>query len=74
MNTQKEQATRMSIKKIFWYSVYVSCLARVINELILEGGDNLKSTDIPNLIDLQFKFTSRLHAKISKLNSDWEFN
>lgn len=73
MNTKKEQKMEMYIKKISWYSTYIDCFTRIINEFIENGDDNIKPYDIPNLMELNTILTYRLHNIIAKMKSDWEF-
>ena len=73
MNIRKIQTLDMHIQKILFYSIYVDCLSRLINELIENGDDNLKPTDLPNLSVLLSKFALRLKMCCSKLQNDWEF-
>ena len=73
MNIKKMQAMEMHIKKITFYSVYVDCLSRIIQEFIENGDDNLKPTDLPNLAVLLSKLSYRLRLKIMKMVNDWEF-
>jgi hypothetical protein len=73
MNIRKEQTMDMYIEKIVLYSTYVDCLARVIRELIENGDDNFKPTDLPNLTVLLSKLACRLRYSVSGMNRDWEF-
>ena len=73
MNIKKIQAIDMHLKSLLWYSCYVDCLTRVITELTENGESNLKSHVIPNLMELLAKFTKRLHKKLMKMKTDWEF-
>ena len=73
MNIRKIQTLDMHIQKILFYSIYVDCLSRLINELIENGDTNLKPTDLPNLSVLLSKFALRLEMCCSKLQNDWEF-
>ena len=73
MNIKTEQKMDMYFQKIIFYSIYVDCLSRVICELIENGDDNLKPTDLPNLSVLLKKLSLRLRYLIMKMASDWEF-
>jgi hypothetical protein len=74
MNIQKQQKIDMYLQKISWYVIYVDCLSRLIRELIENGDDNLKPTDLPNLSLLLEKLSYRLRIIISHITSEWEFN
>jgi len=75
MSMQKQQRMNMHFEKITLYSVYVSCLTRVIHDFIDNGNGNtgLKPTDIPNLMNLLLRYTDVLLSRILKLKGDWEF-
>ena len=73
MNNRKFQTMDMHIQKIIFYSTYVDCLSRLIQELIENGDSNLKPTDLPNLTVLLSKFSLRLKVCCSKMESDWDF-
>ena len=73
MNNRKIQTIDMHIQKIIFYSTYVDCLSRLIQELIENGDSNLKPTDLPNLTVLLSKFALRLKVCCSKMECDWEF-
>ena len=74
MDINTEQKMDMFFKKIGFYVTYVDCLSRLIRELIENGDDNFKPTDLPNLSVLLEKMSFRLKFLISKMASDWEFN
>lgn len=73
MNTQKEQKISMYIEKLVWYSTYIDCFMRIINEFIENGDSNIKPHDIPNLAEFNTKLTNRLHKLITNMHKDWEF-
>lgn len=73
MNLKKIQAIDMHLESVLWYSNYVDCLTRIINEFIENGETNLNPNDIPNLVELLSKFSRRLHLKLMKMKADWEF-
>ena len=73
MNIKKLQTMEMHIQRIIFYSTYVDCLSRLINELIENGDDNLEASDLPNLSVLLTKFACRLRFCCAKMNHDWEF-
>jgi hypothetical protein len=73
MNIQKEQKMQMYIKKISWYSTYVDCITRIINEFIECGDSNIMPNDIPNLMELDTKLANRLNKTIVNMKTDWEF-
>jgi len=73
MNTRKIQTMEMHIQRIIFYSIYVDCFARLINELIENGDENLKPSDLPNLSLMLSKFALRLRICCSKMGNDWEF-
>ncbi len=73
MNIKKIQTMDMHIQKIIFYSTYVDCLSRLIQELIENGNSNLKPNDLPNLTALLSKFSLRLKVCCSKMERDWEF-
>ena len=73
MNIQKEQKMQMYIEKISWYSTYIDCFTRIINEFMENGDDNIKPYDIPNLMELNTALTYRLRYIIANMKSDWEF-
>ena len=73
MNIKKIQTIDMHLESLLWHSCYVDCLTRVLTEFIENGDSNLKASDIPNLMELLTKFAHRLHKKLMKMKSDWEF-
>ena len=73
MNIKKLQTMDMHIQRIIFYSTYVDCLSRLINELIENGDNNLRPSDLPNLSVLLTKFAYRLKYCCSKMYQDWEF-
>jgi len=73
MNKRKEDVLNMYLDKIIWYSTYVDCLSRVINEFIENGDDNLKSGDLANLSVLQTKLAYRLRLLSLRVDSMLEF-
>ena len=73
MNIKKIQTMEMHIQRITFYSTYVDCLSRLVNELIENGDDNLRPSDLPNLSVLLTKFAYRLKSCCSKMNQDLEF-
>ena len=73
MNIKKEQKMNMYMQKFVWYSTYVDCFTRIINEFTENGTDNIKPCDITNLTELSTTLAYRLHNIISKMKSDWEF-
>ena len=73
MNMRKEEKISMYMKKLVWYITYIDCFSRIINELIENGDENFKPTDIPNLSELNAKLVSRLRNIIIKMKSDWDF-
>ena len=73
MNYKKEQILNTQIERILYYSTYVDCFSRIIHEIIENGDENLKPTDLPNLSVLLKTFSKRLKILISKLASDIEF-
>ena len=73
MSIQKEQKIDMYLEKLSIYSNYVSCLTRVILELIENGYSNLKPTDIAYLANLLNTYSNMLHSKITRMKTTWEF-
>lgn len=73
MRNKESETFDVSIEKIIWYSTYVDCLSRIINELIENGDDNLKPTDLPNLAELLCIYANKLYQRISELHYDLEF-
>jgi len=73
MNIKKEQKMTMYIEKIIWYSTYIDCFTRIINEFIENGDDNIKPCDIPNMMEFNANLASRLNNIILKMKADWEF-
>ena len=73
MNIKKEQKMTMYIEKIIWYSTYIDCFTRIINEFIENGDDNIKPGDIPNMMEFNANLASRLNNIILKMKADWEF-
>lgn len=73
MNIKKEQKITMYIEKIIWYSTYIDCFTRIINEFIENGDDNIKPCDIPNMMEFNANLASRLNNIILKMKADWEF-
>ncbi len=74
MSIQKEQKIDMYLEKLSIYSNYVSCLTRVILELIENGYSNLKPTDIAYLANLLNTYSNMLHTKIMRMKTSWEFD
>ena len=73
MNNRKYDLIRMKMESIAWYSIYVDCLSRLINEIIENGENNLKPNDLPNLCELLSKLAFRLNKKILNVKCDIEF-
>ena len=63
----------MYIEKISWYTTYLDCFTRIINNFIENGEENIESYDVPNLMELNTKFTHRLHKIVMNMKADWEF-
>ena len=74
MSIQKEQKMDMYFEKLSLYSNYVSCLTRVILELIENGYSNLKPTDIAYFANLLNMYSNMLHSKIMRMKTTWEFD
>ena len=74
MSIQKEQKIDKYLEKLSIYSNYVSCLTRVILELIENGYSNLKPTDIAYLANLLNTYSNMLHTKIMRMKTSWEFD
>jgi len=74
MSIQKEQKMDMYFERLSIYSNYVSCLTRVILELIEGESNNLKPTDMAYLANLLVKYTNILCLKIMHMKHDWEFD
>ena len=73
MNNKKYQTIDMHIQKITFYSTYVDCLSRLVQELIENRDSNLKPNDLTNLTALLSKFSLRLKNCCSNMERDWEF-
>lgn len=73
MNIKKEQKMNMYMQKIAWYSTYIDCFTRIINEFLENGDDNINPSDIPNLMEFNTKLTNRLYKTVLKMKADWEF-
>lgn len=73
MNIKKQQKIDMYIERISWYTTYVDCFTRVINNFIENGEDNIEPCDIPNLMELNKKLTQRLHKMVMNMKTDWKF-
>ena len=73
MNIKKEQKFDMYIEKISWYSTYIDCFTRVINNFLENGDEKVEPCDIPKLMELNTKLTHRLHKIVMKIKTDWEF-
>ena len=63
----------MHIQKIKWYSTYVDCLGRILNDYIQNGDYNIKPYDVPNLSVLLSKYMDLLYRNINCLAREWEF-
>ena len=63
----------MHIEKIKFYSLYVDSISRIINDYMLNGDENLKSYDVPNLMELLTIFSHALRIKVLQMYNDWEF-
>ena len=64
----------MYIEKISWYTTYIDCFTRIINNFIENGEENIEPCDIPKLMEFNTKLTKRLHKIVMKMKTDWEFN
>ena len=73
MKVQTEQKIDMLIYRISWYSVYVDCFSRILNEFIQNGDSNLNPNDVPNLSEYLTKMTTRLYQNILQLKNIREF-
>ena len=61
------------IQRLSWYSVYVDCFMRILNEFLTNGDSNLKPTDVQNLSELLAALARQQKIITSKLLTDWEF-
>ena len=68
-----EQKMNLYMEKIANYSLYVDCLARVIDDYVENGDYNLKPCDIPNLCYCLEKLAYRLRCNIVEMKNIWEF-
>lgn len=73
MNSKKYNLLNMYIEKIKWYSMYVDCLGRILNDYIQNGDYNIKPCDVPNLSVLLSKYMDLLYSNINSLAREWEF-
>ncbi len=73
MDKYYEDKISMKLDRISWYSRYVDCFSRILNDYIENGVSNISPCDIPNLSELLAGFSKRLNRKIIELKSDWEF-
>lgn len=73
MDYRKYNLMNMHIEKIKFYSLYVDSISRIINDYMLNGDENLKSYDVPNLMELLTIFSHALRIKVLQMYNDWEF-
>ena len=58
--------------KTLFYGKYCGCFSRIIHELILNGDDNFKSTDLPNMLELLTKYHNKLYKNLVELEYAFE--
>ena len=73
MNIKKQQKMDMYVERLSWYSTYVDCFTRVVNNFIENDDGNIEPRDVANIMELNTKFTHRLYKMVMKMKSDWEF-
>ncbi|MBO6257621.1 hypothetical protein J6N69_06255 [bacterium] len=74
MNAKKIQKIDMYMKKISYYSMYADVLARILNEFIENGYENLRTNDMPNLTELLTKYVRRMRTYTINMKECWEFD
>ena len=74
MTITKEQKIDMNLEKIALYSDYVESISRILQEIMNNGNENFKTSDILNLISLLTMYANVLHFRIIAMKRCWEFD
>ncbi|MBR2069319.1 MAG: hypothetical protein IJ877_06110 [Candidatus Gastranaerophilales bacterium] len=73
MNKKQIKKLNKNIHKLVYYSKYVDCFNRILDEFIQNGDDNLNPCDIPNLTALLAKYSKKIYLLSLNVERDIEF-